>query len=1068
MGNISFNGISAKDLGYVVQTSPVQNFPAKDVATQHVYGRNGDLVIDKGSYTNVEREYSLGIPFLCGASFTATTSNLVNWLHSTSGYARLEDTYDPEVYRLAKFSDAGSFTNLCDAATTFKLKFDCKPQRYLKSGEKEIKMEGTSSVIRNNYLYESKPLITIEGLNHFSKYDVLMLETSNGNKTDAISIYSSDINSITIDSELQSAYSGNKDINDKIGLNGHDFPTLKTGENKLNLKHFSKKDRYTRSFNSLISDINSVCHSEYLPYDTLVDSNKKSYDLVSYDQIIDNDSTKYTITAFNQHLLDIADNYTTASLNEVFDKVGETYDFVGTFAENKEFFPPWLIGDNGSIIETNWCVIYTDKGTQQPELRWEDSSQSYMNAKAKSKSGDKRLCARGVSIKRSGWYRIKTQGFNTGIQYLNAGMIIFNPEASDWDENQQVSITYYEDLGTNQNSPDLNKIFEDFPLWMKAEATVSVGGGVGSQLTSALKVYSKYNCEIDNNGEANFDTGSKTVSDSASSIDFGTKSITKISYKPTKSSMYAYTQTRSFIKKAYEWTKVGDVFDEYRWNSYKSQFVASSLLSSSSNTSKTYHIISDITKIDYKPVVEEYTDANGNKRTKVVAEVMFNIKIIGSDNATLNNNNVQITAKTSGMFKYAISDNIPESKWFSLGKGSAINNNSRVFDLNTTYELWYHTSDVPTYVSEKNFPSWLNPTPLITGNDKFNPADESINLQVLRDGYYRYTLNDQVDKLSEFVKLSAGNTLQVKKSAGISYQVEYLGQDPKDLVFDNDRAFTDKEGVRFASSPSWIKLEYIWSSQYISSINDLIDLGNNVTSTSWEDIVVTNALDTIAFKEYCLEKCTDTLTATGNKTDSGYTMYSVKTKPSEYVSIENFVTSLDAYGFLTIADLQTIKEEFDAHKAMYNGQNLDPNASGTIRYITGEKGYYKLDNSTVWAYHDANEVNDALLISAYSDSSSIYFIPYDTMNNLASTAQYDNIELKVEFSSTGNPTTVYYSAKVDGYYRANSETDWVYRHVGDVILETTTDSTNTVYYLTEITDDVEGVTISITPRWWIL
>ena len=56
MGIVIFNGISSKDLHIQVQTEPDYDFPEKDYNVTHVPGRNGDIVIDQGSWQNVSRK----------------------------------------------------------------------------------------------------------------------------------------------------------------------------------------------------------------------------------------------------------------------------------------------------------------------------------------------------------------------------------------------------------------------------------------------------------------------------------------------------------------------------------------------------------------------------------------------------------------------------------------------------------------------------------------------------------------------------------------------------------------------------------------------------------------------------------------------------------------------------------------------------------------------------------------------------------------------------------------------------------------------------------------------------
>ena len=161
MGIVVFNGISSQDLHIQVQTEPSYDFPEKDYDVTHVPGRNGDIVIDQGSWQNVSRKYNLAMD-AGKISYTEVASKLVQWLHSASGYARLEDSYEPDFYRMAMYKDSGSISNIFNKAGQIEVEFTCKPQRYFKSGE-AADIFVASSEYRNPTDFPAKPLIKIHG-----------------------------------------------------------------------------------------------------------------------------------------------------------------------------------------------------------------------------------------------------------------------------------------------------------------------------------------------------------------------------------------------------------------------------------------------------------------------------------------------------------------------------------------------------------------------------------------------------------------------------------------------------------------------------------------------------------------------------------------------------------------------------------------------------------------------------------------------------------------------------------------------------------------------------------------
>ena len=221
MGIIIFNGQSSEDYNVMVEHKPDYEHPEKDYDVIHVPGRNGDIIVDKGSWKNITRSYDIAFHSVHDKDFVYTASGVSQWLHAPSGYARLEDSYEPEYYRMAVYKESGSFTNILAEAGRATISFDCKPQRFLKSGEfvhKFIK----ETCLKNPTAYDSLPKIIIYG----SGSGVL---TVNGSVTNISSIG----NGMVIDSELQDAYHGTSNWNKYITLNNHKFPRLKPGENLI-------------------------------------------------------------------------------------------------------------------------------------------------------------------------------------------------------------------------------------------------------------------------------------------------------------------------------------------------------------------------------------------------------------------------------------------------------------------------------------------------------------------------------------------------------------------------------------------------------------------------------------------------------------------------------------------------------------------------------------------------------------------------------------------------------------------------------------------------------------------
>lgn len=221
-----FDGKSSKDFGVYISGLNTYNAPERDISTVSVPGRNGDLTIDNGRYKNVDIVY----PAFIYADFDNNIEGLRNYLLSKKGFKRLEDTYHPDEFRLARYK--GNFSaDVVDwlEAGEFDLKFDCYPQRFLKSGEQDITFMAAGSLY--NEYQESKPLIRAYGTGSFTINGITLTITSADGYTD-------------IDCDLQEAYKDTMatSCNANIELTSGAFPVLSPGMNNITLTSITQLD----------------------------------------------------------------------------------------------------------------------------------------------------------------------------------------------------------------------------------------------------------------------------------------------------------------------------------------------------------------------------------------------------------------------------------------------------------------------------------------------------------------------------------------------------------------------------------------------------------------------------------------------------------------------------------------------------------------------------------------------------------------------------------------------------------------------------------------------------------
>ena len=223
MGVIIFNGIPSTNYGIHVETPPVYATPERDSEVVHIPGRNGDLVIDNGSYKNVTRKYSISVGEIDG-NFTTLAAGVSEWLHSASGYARLEDSYESDYFRLAYYVADAEMENLFHQAGKMSIEFNCKPARFLKAGERAVPFT-TAGSISNPTFQKSFPKLTVV----VSGSGTLTI----GDQTITISGLTNSTRMV-IDSELQDVYEEGSltNLNSKVSFSDG-FPLLSPGVNTI-------------------------------------------------------------------------------------------------------------------------------------------------------------------------------------------------------------------------------------------------------------------------------------------------------------------------------------------------------------------------------------------------------------------------------------------------------------------------------------------------------------------------------------------------------------------------------------------------------------------------------------------------------------------------------------------------------------------------------------------------------------------------------------------------------------------------------------------------------------------
>ena len=212
---LTFNGKSSRDFEVWISGTGTFDAPQRDVESVSVPGRNGNLHIDNERFENIQITY----PAFIVGDFRRKFDAFKAYLLSQRGYGRLMDSYHPEIYRRAAYMGAiQPEMSALNRAGSFEVTFDCDPRRFLVKGEK-LKLH-TASTIKNPTKFPALPLIRAYGTGTLTVGSISVVINTADSYTD-------------INSEIQEAYKGSTNCNNKITLTDGEFPVLEPGENNI-------------------------------------------------------------------------------------------------------------------------------------------------------------------------------------------------------------------------------------------------------------------------------------------------------------------------------------------------------------------------------------------------------------------------------------------------------------------------------------------------------------------------------------------------------------------------------------------------------------------------------------------------------------------------------------------------------------------------------------------------------------------------------------------------------------------------------------------------------------------
>ena len=161
--SLQFDGDSSLDHGVYITGEAIYSAPVRDTESIEIPGRSGDFILDKGRWKNIDVTYKAGLFGSDQENFSNKIRDYRNVLASRIGYKRITDTYNTQEFRLGTLKDGLDVeTKSQKKAGEFDIVFDCKPQRYLTSGEEEITV-ASGQTIKNPTPYPCQPMIETYG-----------------------------------------------------------------------------------------------------------------------------------------------------------------------------------------------------------------------------------------------------------------------------------------------------------------------------------------------------------------------------------------------------------------------------------------------------------------------------------------------------------------------------------------------------------------------------------------------------------------------------------------------------------------------------------------------------------------------------------------------------------------------------------------------------------------------------------------------------------------------------------------------------------------------------------------
>ena len=227
MGVIYLNGKSSRDFGIIVEKYPSINRGARRGEAYQIAGKNGTYYHEGETVDNYVESYNIAIREK-NRGPAGRCADIAAWLMNPLwGFARLEDSFEPDYYKLARFAGPLNIEQIMGRYGRCTLEFECQPERWLKAGEIPVSAASTSITLHNPTVYKAKPLITITRTGDTT--------VKIGNDSYMLIAYTSGTPTVTIDCDKGTIKSGSTNLYPATTFyhTYNDFPALDEGDTTI-------------------------------------------------------------------------------------------------------------------------------------------------------------------------------------------------------------------------------------------------------------------------------------------------------------------------------------------------------------------------------------------------------------------------------------------------------------------------------------------------------------------------------------------------------------------------------------------------------------------------------------------------------------------------------------------------------------------------------------------------------------------------------------------------------------------------------------------------------------------